>query len=126
MAENWINESPWSDAALPQKALQSFSHASIDPSVLETAPNHTLDTTPRIFSPDTLLLGGNATDNSSHNEHEVLISQAISLQELVFAIQKVENGRMEHKKIKAENQMLVEYINNMMSATSSTPPAKKA
>ncbi|TPX32957.1 hypothetical protein SeMB42_g07543 [Synchytrium endobioticum] len=57
------------------------------------------------------------------SDREVLLSQVLELQDsLKDLVLRVETARNNHAQMLAENQILLKYVNNLMSATGSDPP----
>ncbi|KAI8925452.1 hypothetical protein BC831DRAFT_460932 [Entophlyctis helioformis] len=110
---------PWtSESMLAGRKTSESQAASSGMPVPSVAPN-TIDAAhvPRTAIPMSM-------DAADDRERSALISQALDLQEaLLTAIQRVDKSRTEYNKLRGENQMLLEYINNLMSATNATTPS---
>ncbi|KAJ1343947.1 uridine kinase [Batrachochytrium salamandrivorans] len=116
MSDCWTDENPWSDGKRLPKTSQQYGLAEAELIPPGAEPTIMLDTRPKA-PPASLpeLTNIHGDSDASRAEMEQLVNQVISLQELTFgAIQRVEKGRLDHKKMQAENQMLIEYINNLM------------
>ncbi|KAI8921203.1 hypothetical protein PhCBS80983_g04688 [Powellomyces hirtus] len=59
-------------------------------------------------------------------DKEQLVTQILDLQEALQAsLQRVESARGDHTRISVENQTLLQYINNLMSATGPPMPPRR-
>ncbi|KAH6589637.1 hypothetical protein BASA50_009894 [Batrachochytrium salamandrivorans] len=126
MSDCWTDENPWSDGKRLPKTSQQYGLAEAELIPPGAEPTIMLDTRPKA-PPASLpeLTNIHGDSDASRAEMEQLVNQVISLQELTFgAIQRVEKGRLDHKKMQAENQMLIEYINNLMLVTGPATPTK--
>ncbi|KAI8820242.1 uncharacterized protein EV422DRAFT_568207 [Fimicolochytrium jonesii] len=60
------------------------------------------------------------------SQKEELVTKILDLQEALMAtLQRVESTRNDHSRLTAENQMLLQYVNNLMSTTGPPVPQRK-
>ncbi|KAJ1337115.1 hypothetical protein BSLG_006588 [Batrachochytrium salamandrivorans] len=144
MSDCWTDENPWSDGKRLPKTSQQYGLAEAELIPPGAEPTIMLDTRPKA-PPASLpeLTNIHGDSDASRAEMEQLVKYAIldpisyypSLQTSHYArvinhiiniraIQRVEKGRLDHKKMQAENQMLIEYINNLMLVTGPATPTK--
>ncbi|CAL8113812.1 unnamed protein product [Orchesella dallaii] len=131
--EEDINNIPLADddpqAVLPEDDTntisQSSSSAMIDPNVHVNALTRSFDSFPSTFTNDSLSSAGLDPDLSQDEQEEKAsrIAQVLELQNTLDDLsQRVDSVKEENLKLRSENQVLGQYIESLMSASSVFQP----